>query len=67
MAFGGFNTPPDTTQAQTESWNGTSWTEVNDLNTARLQLAGAGDTNTEALAFGGYIIPAVTAVTVVFD
>jgi hypothetical protein len=26
----------------TESWNGTSWTEVNDLNTARYDLAGAG-------------------------
>jgi hypothetical protein len=29
-----------------------SWTELNDLNTARTQLNGAG-TNTAALAFGG--------------
>jgi hypothetical protein len=29
-------------QQLTESWNGTSWTEVNDLNTARDNLAGAG-------------------------
>jgi hypothetical protein len=26
----------------TESWNGTSWTEVNDLNSARRDLAGNG-------------------------
>jgi hypothetical protein len=36
----------------TESYNGTSWTEVNDLNTARKTFAGAG-TQTLALAFGG--------------
>jgi hypothetical protein len=28
--------------AQTEIWNGTSWTEVADLNTARSNLGGAG-------------------------
>jgi hypothetical protein len=28
--------------ALTESWNGSSWTEVNDLNTARNALTGAG-------------------------
>jgi hypothetical protein len=39
--------------ANTESWNGTSWTEVNDLNTAREQAGGAGTDNTSALAFGG--------------
>ena len=37
----------------TETWNGTNWTEVNEFNTARGWLAGAG-TNTAALAFGGY-------------
>jgi hypothetical protein len=36
--------------ANTETWNGTNWTEVNDLNTARIGLAGAG-TNTAALGF----------------
>jgi hypothetical protein len=40
-------------QQITESWNGTSWTEVNDLNTARGNFAGAGTQNTAALAFGG--------------
>jgi hypothetical protein len=38
--------------SNTETWNGTSWTEVNDLNTARRIFGGAG-TNTAALAFGG--------------
>ena len=37
---------------KTETWNGTSWTEVNELNTGREQLAGAGFT-TSALAIGG--------------
>jgi hypothetical protein len=39
-------------------WN-TSWTEVNDLNTARTGLAGAGATNTAALGFGGFTTVAV--------
>src|SRR6056300_1490251 len=39
LAFGGEG-PPNT--GATESYNGTSWTEVNDLNTARRQLAGCG-------------------------
>jgi hypothetical protein len=39
-------------QSATELWNGTSWTEVNDLTTARSGIAGCG-TNTAALAFGG--------------
>ena len=38
---------------QTESWNGTNWTELNDLNTNRYQLAGSNDSNTATLAFGG--------------
>jgi hypothetical protein len=45
----------------TENWNGTSWTEVNDLNIARGNLAGVG-TNTAALAFGGYT-PTIVAST----
>jgi hypothetical protein len=31
-------------QHATETWNGTNWTEVNDLNTARESLAGNGTT-----------------------
>ena len=40
------------TQVLTELYDGTSWTEVNDLNTGRRDFAGAG-TQTSALAFGG--------------
>ena len=40
----------------TELYNGTNWTEVNDLNTARYGMAGAG-TSTDALAFGGEVPP----------
>jgi hypothetical protein len=36
----------------TESWNGSTWTAVTSLNTARRVLAGAG-TQAAALAFGG--------------
>ena len=37
---------------KTEQYNGSSWTEVNDLNTARTRLGGAG-TYTASIAFGG--------------
>ena len=39
--------------ALTESWNGTNWTEVNDLNRA-IRGCGAGGTQTSAVVFGGY-------------
>ena len=64
LAFGGDNqSPPPTNRdtGNTESYNGTNWTELNDLNTTRRLLAGAG-TQTSALAFGGTIPPS-TAVT----
>ena len=48
LGFGGV--PPNT--AITESYNGTNWTEVNDLNNAKHALAGGG-TQTSAIAFGG--------------
>ena len=38
--------------ANTEEWNGTSWTEVSDVNTARYNAGGDGST-TSALGFGG--------------
>jgi hypothetical protein len=37
----------------TEAWDGTSWTEVADLATARSTNGGAGTQNTTALSFGG--------------
>ena len=57
LAFGGGNPSPQggpTQAAECESWNGSAWTEVNDLNTGRTQVSGAGTTNTAALAFSGY-------------
>ena len=53
LTFAG-NIPPHT--AKTESYNGSNWTEVNDLNTARRSGAGAG-TQTAALMFGGTPAP----------
>ena len=50
LGFGGEN--PGGTAALTESWNGTAWTEVNDLNTARFGIAGAG-TQGATLAIAG--------------
>jgi hypothetical protein len=38
----------------TESYNGTNWTTVNSMNTARGRLGGAGASNTNGLVFGGY-------------
>ena len=66
LAFGGNKVnpapPPTVAKAsETESWNGTSWTEVNDLNTARDYLAGTG-IQTASLAFGGRA-PTAVAVT----
>ena len=42
------------TKSETESWNGTSWTEVSDLNTGRYNGQGAGESNTAAIIGGGY-------------
>jgi hypothetical protein len=58
LAFGGAN---PAVSATTESWNGTTWTEVNDLNSARRYMGSAG-VQTSALAFGGFTT-APTAVT----
>jgi hypothetical protein len=54
LAFGGFTSgPPGTViTGATETWNGTSWTEVNDMNTAR-GTCGSSGTNTAGLTFGG--------------
>ena len=49
IVYGG-STPPYV--ATTEFWNGTSWTELNDMSTARYLVAPAG-TSAAALATGG--------------
>ena len=46
--------PPST--GKTEQWNGSSWTEVAEVNTPRAQGGGAG-TYTDAVLFGGYTFP----------
>ena len=51
----GGNTPPET--ANTETYDGSSWTEVNNLNTARRLTQGMGTVYTLALAVGGYTPP----------
>ena len=40
------------TNSRTESWNGSNWTEVNNLNTVRELLGGSGTTNF-CISFGG--------------
>ena len=57
LVFGG-KLPPST--GITESYDGTSWTEVADLNTVREGLCGSGISNTSALAFGGITYPGAT-------
>ena len=46
--------------AQTEKWNGTAWTELNDLNTSRRELGGAG-TVAASVGFSGEISSLTTA------
>ena len=54
LAFGGSPADPGGggPLAINESWNGSAWTEVGDMNTARKDCGGAG-TSTAALAIGG--------------
>ena len=52
LCVGGRN-PPPSYLATTESWNGSSWSTVNSLNTARATAAGQTGTSSSALAVGG--------------
>ena len=52
LIFGGDQAPPPGKHNETESYNGTAWTELNNLLTARMSLGGAG-TQTACLAIGG--------------
>ena len=42
-----------TASAKTEEWNGSGWTEVGDLNTARQKIGNSNVSSTAAIAFGG--------------
>ena len=53
LFFGGTTNPPPVRKGETESYNGVTFTEVNDLNTARSGSAGAGTDNTAVLAVAG--------------
>jgi hypothetical protein len=52
ITYGGYNWGTSTTLNVTESYNGTSWTNVNSLNTARYAHGGSG-TQTAAITYGG--------------
>ena len=51
LIFGGASAVANTDE--TEKWDGTSWSEVNDLNNGRRGEAGCGLTNTAALCASG--------------
>ena len=54
LGIGGTGSPPSPSGvANTQSWNGTSWTEINDLNTARRGSAGSG-IQTAAIYFNAF-------------
>jgi len=57
LYFGGYL---GSLSAHTESYNGTSWSELNDLNTAKRQVLQGLGTQTAALAFGGLGAPGVS-------
>jgi hypothetical protein len=63
LSFGGFTPSLPLGSAVVQSYNGSSWTTVNSLNTARRRLGGAGDSNSSAVAFGGDTGPAASALT----
>ena len=66
LVFGGYSTAKED---KAESYDGTSWTEVGDLNGAKNLLAGCGASNTAGLAFGGLspASPATVGITESFN
>ena len=55
LIFAGDQSPPYSNL--TEEYNGSGWSNGGNMSTARTDIAGAG-TQTAALGFGGYIVPA---------
>jgi hypothetical protein len=67
LLFGGRkNSSPASNKAETEKYNGTSWTELNDLPAAKEGVAGFG-TTTNAVSAGGGDSPAVANPTCTWD
>ena len=62
MCFGSYHPP----SLLTETYDGSSWTEVGDLNSKKMSLASAGST-TAALAGGGSLPPPRSGLTEVWD
>ena len=52
LLVGGRSASPASTYVNTESWNGSAWTEVSDLNGSRYAMGGAG-TQTSAIVAAG--------------
>ena len=63
LVFGSGTSP----RGQNESWNGTAWTELSDLNTGAAQRGASSTGSTNAMAFGGRVNPPVTANTEVWN
>jgi len=62
MFAGGIGSPSptpggQTNKSETELYDGTSWTEVNNINSTRRGQSSAGTSSTSALIFGGYLDP----------
>ena len=53
IIYAGATAPSVPVLANNEAWNGSTWTEVNDLSTAR-RSSSSGGTSSAALAAGGY-------------
>ena len=51
---GGYNAPGGTNVANTESWNGSSWTELADITTARSH-GGSGGGSASGVLMAGYL------------
>ena len=67
LVFGGGDGPAASAKTATESWNGSTWTSVNSMGTARYSLAGFG-TQTSAVAALGNLVPGtITAATEEYD
>ena len=67
MIAAGSIPPPGTNYtANVEQWNGSTWTEINNVNQVRTQLSGSGLT-TDGLVFGGYDPSSGTGKTESFD
>ena len=63
LAYGGATGPTSSSYAQTEKWDGTSWTEVSDMATARQAGSASGTAQKEALYAGGSTDGGSTQVT----